>query len=63
MLMISAALHERPVQNVYKWASFCRASENRRIAVGRDCRESSPEVFEYLVKGICDAGADVYDLG
>lgn len=34
-----------------------------KILVGRDVRTSSPEVFEYLTKGITDAGADVYDLG
>lgn len=34
-----------------------------RILVGRDARISSPEIHEYLVKGIMDAGADVYDLG
>lgn len=34
-----------------------------KVLVGHDCRVSSPEVHEYLMKGICDAGADVYDLG
>ncbi|MCQ2136992.1 MAG: hypothetical protein MJY67_08770, partial [Bacteroidales bacterium] len=34
-----------------------------KVLVGRDCRESSDEVHEYLLKGITDAGADVYDLG
>jgi phosphomannomutase len=34
-----------------------------KIAVGRDCRESSPDMFKYLVNGICDAGAHVVDLG
>ena len=34
-----------------------------KVLVGRDCRTSSPEIHEYLVKGITDAGADVYDLG
>jgi len=34
-----------------------------KILVGRDVRTSSPEVFEYLCKGITDAGADVYDIG
>lgn len=33
------------------------------IAVGRDCRESSPDLFEGLVRGITNAGADVVDLG
>ena len=33
------------------------------IAVGRDARTSSPELHEYLLKGITDAGADVTDIG
>lgn len=37
--------------------------EAKEILVGRDVRESSPEIYEYLVKGITDAGADVYDAG
>lgn len=34
-----------------------------KVLVGRDDRESSPEIHEYLLKGITDAGADVYDIG
>lgn len=34
-----------------------------KVLVGRDCRTSSPEIHEYLLKGITDAGADVYDIG
>ena len=34
-----------------------------RIAVGRDCRESSPDLANGLIRGITDAGADVVDLG
>ncbi len=37
--------------------------KTRKIAVGRDCRVSSPEIHDALLQGICDAGADVYDLG
>ena len=33
------------------------------VLVGRDCRVSSDEIHEYLLKGITDAGADVYDIG
>jgi phosphomannomutase len=33
------------------------------VAVGRDMRVSSDEIHQYLLKGITDAGADVYDLG
>ncbi len=34
-----------------------------KVLVGRDCRVSSGEIHEYLLKGITDAGADVYDIG
>ncbi|MGH8948575.1 MAG: phosphomannomutase/phosphoglucomutase [Acidimicrobiia bacterium] len=33
------------------------------VAVGRDCRESSDDLFDALVEGITTAGADVVDLG
>ena len=34
-----------------------------RWLVGRDCRTSSPSVHDALVKGLCEAGAEVVDLG
>ena len=34
-----------------------------KVVVGRDCRVSSEEIHDNLVKGICDAGADVYVIG
>jgi len=34
-----------------------------RVLVGRDSRVSSDEIFEYLTRGVNDAGADVYTLG
>lgn len=34
-----------------------------RVLVGRDCRESSQEIHDWLIKGINDAGADVDDIG
>ncbi|MDR0421370.1 MAG: phosphomannomutase/phosphoglucomutase [Prevotellaceae bacterium] len=37
--------------------------KTNEILVGRDVRTSSPEIFEYLCKGITDAGADVFDTG
>jgi len=33
------------------------------LAVGRDARPSSPELFEALVRGVTDEGTDVVDLG
>ena len=34
-----------------------------KVLVGRDARVSSDEIHEWLLKGITDAGADVYDAG
>ena len=34
-----------------------------KVLVGRDCRVSSPEIHDYLIKGITDAGSDVDDIG
>lgn len=34
-----------------------------KVLVGRDCRTSSDEIHEFLLKGLKDAGADVYDIG
>ena len=34
-----------------------------KVLVGRDARVSSPEIHDYLTKGITEAGADVYDIG
>ena len=35
----------------------------KEVLVGRDCRVSSQEIHDALVEGICDAGADVADIG
>ncbi len=49
---------------VYKVGYFLPQLLNaRKVLVGRDVRESSPEIHEYLLRGITDAGADVYDAG
>jgi len=37
--------------------------EPRSVAVGHDMRVSSPAVFEAVVNGIADSGADVVELG
>jgi len=39
------------------------AKQNCRICIGRDIRQSSPALFESLVRGITDEGANVYNLG
>ena len=50
--------------DVYKIGFFLpKLLDANKVLVGRDMRESSPEVFEYLTNGIRDAGADVYNIG
>lgn len=51
-------------EDVYKVGFFLpRLLKTDKILVGRDARVSSPEIFEYLCKGINDAGAEVMDAG
>ncbi len=35
----------------------------KSVLIGRDVRKSSPEISEWLAKGLIDAGCDVIDLG
>ena len=37
--------------------------KTKKIAVGRDCRLSSPALAKSLIYGITDQGADVIDIG
>lgn len=49
---------------VYKTGFFLsELLHTDKVLVGRDVRESSPEIHEYLLKGITDSGASVYDIG
>ncbi len=51
-------------KDVYKIGFFLpKLLKVDKILVGRDVRISSDEIFELLVSGITDAGADVYDAG
>lgn len=51
-------------ETVYKVGFFLpELLKADRVLVGRDVRTSSPEIREYLIKGITDAGADVVDMG
>ena len=48
----------------YKVGYFLpRLLKTEKVLVGRDCRVSSPEIHDALLKGLTDAGADVYDIG
>ena len=44
-------------------AAFARFVDSGPIAVGRDCRESSPSLAAALIDGITSQGVDVDDLG
>ena len=35
----------------------------KKVLIGRDARVSSDEIHDSLIEGICDSGADVYDIG
>lgn len=51
-------------ETVYKVGYFLpRLLSADKVLVGRDCRTSSEEIHEWLLRGITDAGADVCDLG
>lgn len=43
--------------------AFAQARQAKRVVVGRDSRESSPELARALIEGLTDGGADVLDLG
>ncbi len=44
-------------------AAFAHWSGAREVAIGRDCRLSSPALASALAEGIASRGADVLDLG
>ncbi|MCK9255941.1 MAG: hypothetical protein M0P36_09165, partial [Bacteroidales bacterium] len=51
-------------EDVYKIGFFIpQVLETDKVLIGRDVRESSPEILEYLIKGILDSGSDVYYAG
>lgn len=52
------------VDIAYKVAYFLpELLDTRRVLVGRDMRLSSPALHEAVLKGLLDAGAEVWDLG
>src|SRR2546423_4827425 len=44
-------------------APAAHGAKRLRVAVGRDCRLSSPRLFDALTTGLRDAGIDVVDVG
>jgi len=50
--------------DVYKIGYFLpQILKTDQVLVGRDMRLSSPEIFEYLSKGLMHSGVTVYDIG
>ncbi|MDO5630559.1 MAG: phosphomannomutase [Paracoccus sp. (in: a-proteobacteria)] len=43
--------------------AFAQARGAKKVVVGRDSRESSPELAAALIRGLTEGGADVLDLG
>ncbi|HIC84927.1 MAG TPA: phosphomannomutase, partial [Desulfobacterales bacterium] len=43
--------------------TYYRQKGVRRISLGRDCRESSPMLFEALSQGLLETGLHVVDIG
>ncbi len=44
-------------------ASHLHSDSGTTIAVGRDCRLTSPRLFKALTRGMMESGADVLDIG
>jgi phosphomannomutase len=56
--------HELNDETVYFIArAFVERSQYKKVVVGRDMRLSSPALRAAFVSGVCDAGADVVDIG
>ncbi len=45
------------------YGTFLGQRGNKRVSVGRDCRNSSPEFSERFIEGILSTGCDVVDIG
>lgn len=44
-------------------AGFAAFVDSSQVAVGRDCRKSSPDLASAFIAGVTEAGVDVLDLG
>lgn len=55
------ALNEKIAYTIGR--SFVKYTKAKSVAIGQDARISSPALFDSLVKGITEEGANVYNLG
>ena len=54
---------ELNVELAYKVGrAFAKHQNAKKVVIGRDVRESSPQLAEALAKGLNDSGCDVIDL-
>ena len=54
-------INEKIAYNIGR--AFATYLHPRNVAVGRDMRLSSPQLFQNLTRGIIDSGSDVIDIG
>ena len=45
------------------YGAYLQNHGGKRAVIGRDCRKSSPEVRDALIKGLCRSGLHVIDVG
>ena len=43
--------------------AIAQSQKAKTVAVGFDARATSPDLAQAVVRGICDTGADVLDIG
>ncbi len=43
--------------------TYYRQNGSKKISLGRDCRISSPEIHDELLKGLTESGMNVVDVG
>ena len=56
--------HARAIgQGFARWCKDTGRIDNGWVIVGRDCRESGPDLAEAFIEGVAGAGANVIDIG
>ena len=52
-----------PISPIVSAGPMPSSSNRNSVAVGRDVRQSSDDLFDALTRGLTDSGVDVLDLG
>ena len=62
--IVPAELNQKTVYELGRGiGSYYQKKAAGRISVGRDCRLSSPDISEWLIKGLIKSGIEVIDIG